>query len=65
LEIARKILRITGSSSDTIFKPLPEDDPKQRRPDITKAQKMLGWNPTVKLDTGLRETIEWFKKGSF
>jgi dTDP-glucose 4,6-dehydratase len=65
LEIAEKILQITGSSSDTVFKPLPEDDPKQRRPDITKAQKMLGWNPVVKLDTGLRETIEWFKKGSF
>jgi dTDP-glucose 4,6-dehydratase len=65
LEIAEKILQITGSSSDTVFKPLPEDDPKQRRPDITKAQKMLGWNPMVKLDTGLRETIEWFRKGSF
>ena len=65
LEIAKKILQITGSNSDMVFKPLPEDDPKQRRPDITKAQKMLGWNPTVKLDTGLRETIEWFKKGSF
>jgi dTDP-glucose 4,6-dehydratase len=65
LEIAKKILQITGSSNDTVFKPLPEDDPKQRRPDITKAQKMLGWNPVVKLDTGLRETIVWFKKGSF
>jgi dTDP-glucose 4,6-dehydratase len=65
LEIAKKILQITGSSSNMVFKPLPEDDPKQRRPDITKAQKMLGWNPVVKLDTGLRETIEWFKKGSF
>jgi dTDP-glucose 4,6-dehydratase len=65
LEIAEKILQITGSSSDTVFKPLPEDDPKQRRPDITKAQKILGWNPMVKLDTGLRETIEWFRRGSF
>jgi dTDP-glucose 4,6-dehydratase len=65
LEIAKKILQITGSSSNMVFKPLPEDDPKQRRPDITKAQKMLGWNPVVKLDTGLRETIEWLKKGSF
>lgn len=64
LEIAKKILQITGSGSDLIFKPLPEDDPKQRRPDITKAQKILGWNPMVKLDTGLRETIEWFKKHS-
>jgi dTDP-glucose 4,6-dehydratase len=63
LEMAKKILQITGSSSDMVFKPLPEDDPKQRRPDITKAQKVLGWTPVVKLDTGLRETIGWFKKG--
>ncbi len=62
LDIAQRILRITGSGSDMVFKPLPEDDPKQRRPDITKAQKILGWNPVVKLDTGLRETIEWFKR---
>lgn len=62
LDIARKIIQITTSSSDLTFKPLPEDDPKQRRPDITKAKKILGWNPIVKLDAGLRETIEWFKK---
>ena len=65
LEIATKLLQITGSRSELIFKPLPEDDPKQRRPDITKAQKMLGWNPTVKLDTGLRETVEWFKRSKY
>jgi dTDP-glucose 4,6-dehydratase len=63
LEMAKKILQITGSGSGMVFRPLPEDDPKQRRPDITKAQKILGWNPAVKLDTGLRETVEWFKKG--
>lgn len=62
LEMAEKILQITGSGSGMVFRPLPEDDPKQRRPDITKAQKILHWNPTVKLDTGLRETVEWFKK---
>ena len=62
LDIARKVIQLTKSSSDLTFKPLPEDDPKQRRPDITKAKKILGWNPVVELDTGLRETIEWFKK---
>jgi dTDP-glucose 4,6-dehydratase len=62
LEMAEKILQITGSGSGMVFRPLPEDDPKQRRPDITKAQKILHWNPIVKLDTGLRETVEWFKK---
>lgn len=65
LEIATKLLQITGSRSELIFKPLPEDDPKQRRPDITKAQKILGWNPTVKLDAGLRETVEWFKRSKY
>jgi len=64
LEMAKKILQITGSGSGMVFRPLPEDDPKQRRPDITKAQKILHWNPAVKLDTGLRETVEWFKKGN-
>jgi len=62
LDIARKVIQLTKSSSDLTFKPLPEDDPKQRRPDITKAKKILGWNPIVELDAGLRETIEWFKK---
>jgi dTDP-glucose 4,6-dehydratase len=62
LEMAEKILHITGSRSGMVFKPLPEDDPKQRRPDISKAQKILGWNPVIKLDTGLRETVEWFRK---
>jgi dTDP-glucose 4,6-dehydratase len=64
LKMAKKILQITGSGSRIVFRPLPEDDPKQRRPDITKAQNILGWNPVVKLDTGLQETVEWFKKGN-
>lgn len=61
LELARRILKIIGNGSHLVFRPLPEDDPKQRRPDITKAQKVLGWNPKVSLDEGLTDTIEWFK----
>jgi dTDP-glucose 4,6-dehydratase len=65
LEMAERILQITGSHSRVVFKPLPEDDPKQRRPDISKAQKVLGWNPVVELETGLRKTIDWFKEDYF
>lgn len=63
MELAEKILQITGSRSSLLFKPLPQDDPKQRRPDINRAQKILGWNPVVKLDVGLEQTINWFKQG--
>jgi len=62
LELARKILKVTGNGSRLVFQPLPENDPKQRRPDISSAWKNLGWNPTVSLDQGLAETIKWFKK---
>ncbi len=61
LEFAKIILRITGSSSKITFKPLPVDDPRQRRPDITKAQELLGWKPKVTLEQGLKETIKYFK----
>ncbi len=61
LEFARIILRITGKSSKIAFKPLPVDDPKQRRPDITKARELLGWEPKVSLERGLKETIKYFK----
>jgi dTDP-glucose 4,6-dehydratase len=60
LEFAREIVRITGSHSRIVFKALPQDDPKQRRPDITKAQKLLGWSPQVKLEEGLEKTIAYF-----
>jgi len=62
LELAKKIIKITKSKSKIVFKPLPVDDPKVRRPDITKAKKMLSWQPKVGIDEGLGKTIEYFKK---
>ncbi len=60
LEIAQKILALTGSPSPITFGPLPQDDPARRRPDITRAQQLLGWQPTVSLKAGLKETIPYF-----
>jgi dTDP-glucose 4,6-dehydratase len=61
LEFAQRILQITGSSSTIVFHSLPQDDPKQRRPDISKAQRLLGWEPQVSLEEGLQRTIEYFQ----
>jgi len=61
LEIARFVLKLTGSSSPVQHKPLPVDDPKVRRPDIGRAMKLLGWEPKVELEDGLRKTIEYFR----
>jgi UDP-glucuronate decarboxylase len=61
LELAELVLKLTGSSSKLIFAPLPADDPKQRQPDITKAKQALGWEPKVKLEDGLKETIAYFR----
>ncbi|MBZ5582851.1 MAG: SDR family oxidoreductase [Acidobacteriia bacterium] len=61
LEFAQRIRQMTGSRSDITFLPLPEDDPKQRRPDISKARAVFGWEPKVPLDDGLRLTIEYFR----
>lgn len=61
LELAEKIIEVTGSSSEIVFKPLPVDDPKVRQPDITKARKLLGWEPTVSLKEGLSKTVEYFR----
>jgi len=60
VDLADKILEITRSKSDVVYKPLPEGDPKVRRPDITRAREVLGWNPRVRLNEGLMKTIEWF-----
>jgi dTDP-glucose 4,6-dehydratase len=59
-QFAEEIIRQTGSKSTIITKPLPVDDPKQRRPDITRARTLLGWEPQVDLQTGLSQTIPWF-----
>ena len=60
LELAKKIVKITNSKSKIVFKPLPQDDPMQRRPDISLAKEKLKWQPTVKLDEGLKKTIKYF-----
>jgi len=61
LELARLVLKFTGSSSKVIFEALPFDDPRQRRPNIAQAKKLLKWQPKVELEEGLRKTIEWFE----
>lgn len=62
LELATKILNMTGSASEIRFLPLPSDDPKQRRPDITLAQELLGWQPAISLHAGLAQTVSYFEK---
>ncbi|GIW53500.1 MAG: epimerase [Gemmatimonadales bacterium] len=61
-ELADLVLRLTGSKSPIVFEPLPQDDPKQRRPDITRARDLLGWEPRVSLEEGLRRTIGYFRE---
>jgi len=61
LELAEKIIKLTGSKSKIIKEPLPADDPKQRKPDISKAKKILDWEPKISLEQGLKETIAYFK----
>lgn len=62
LELAENVLRLVGSKSKLSFKPLPQDDPRQRQPDITLAKEKLGWQPKVNLEDGLKETIAYFRK---
>ncbi len=61
-EFAKEVLALTGAKSDLTYQPLPENDPKVRRPDITRAKKILGWEPEVSIDEGLATTIEWFRE---
>jgi len=61
LELAKKVRELVGSKDEIVFKPLPADDPKVRHPDITKAKTLLGWEPNVSLEDGLRETIAYFR----
>jgi dTDP-glucose 4,6-dehydratase len=62
LQLATRIRDLSGSSSAIVFKPLPEDDPKQRRPDLTRARKLLGWQPQTSLEAGLTRTIAYFRE---
>src|SRR5512144_2070483 len=62
LQFAERIKALTGSTSPIVFKPLPEDDPKVRQPDITRARRLLGWEPKVEVEDGLRRTIDWCRK---
>jgi dTDP-glucose 4,6-dehydratase len=61
LECAREVLAVTGVGTEIIFQPLPQDDPTRRRPDITKAKELLGWEPKIKLRQGLEKSLEYFK----
>ncbi len=61
LDFAKKVLELTGSKSPIVYQPLPQDDPQVRRPDISKARELLGWEPKVSLERGLSETIQYFR----
>jgi UDP-glucuronate decarboxylase len=63
-ELAEKVVAMTGSGSKIVYEPLPQDDPTQRQPDITRAKEKLGWEPKIALDEGLPRTIEYFRKSS-
>ena len=60
LELAQKVIALTGSSSKLVHQPLPQDDPVRRRPDISRAKEQLGWQPKVPLEDGLKQTIAYF-----
>jgi dTDP-glucose 4,6-dehydratase len=64
LELAEAISRVTGSESEIVFEALPVDDPQVRQPDITRAEQILGWQPEVPLEEGLRRTIDWMRAGA-
>ena len=61
MQLAKKLVKLTTSNSKIIFKPLPQDDPRQRQPDIKRARKLLKWKPKIELEEGLHRTIDWFR----
>jgi len=61
-ECAQMVLKVTGSKSQIRHEPLPPDDPRQRRPDISKARQLLGWQPKIDLEAGLRQSLDYFRK---
>jgi UDP-glucuronate decarboxylase len=63
-KLAEKVVALTGSGSKIVYEPLPQDDPTQRQPDITRAMEILGWQPKVALNEGLKHTVEFFRKGA-
>ena len=62
LQLARQISQMSGSKSEIVFRPLPTDDPKVRQPDIGKARRLLGWEPKIEVEDGLRRTIDWCRR---
>jgi dTDP-glucose 4,6-dehydratase len=62
IECARIVLKVTGSKSEIVHRPLPQDDPKKRRPDITRARELLGWEPKIQLEEGLRRSMDYFRQ---
>ena len=60
-QLAEQVIDLTGSKSKLVFLPLPQDDPKQRQPDITRARRLLKWEPQVRLEEGLRRTVSYFR----
>ncbi len=61
MQLAKLVLKLSGSKSRIVFRPLPEDDPRRRQPDTTRARRLLSWKPAISLEEGLRRTIPWFK----
>ena len=61
LECAKRVLEVTGIEKQNTYEPLPQDDPKQRRPDISKAKRLLGWEPKIQLEEGLKMSLDYFK----
>jgi UDP-glucuronate decarboxylase len=61
LELAEKVIQMTGTTSKIVFQELPQDDPKQRKPDISRAKNVLGWEPKIVLNQGLEKTIDYFR----